>query len=484
MKLVEQLVILIFELLETLFRFVFEILEKLYRDVPGRNKTYSASFITETVVLTRSNKGFCLTGKRNLSVKDSYQNALVIGGTGTGKSSIVLVPSICTMDASFIIHDPSGELYTKTSGYLTQKGFHVKVLNFSKPERSIGYNPLARLDGSSDIQKISSMLVESALGSKGRDPFWSTQSVSLITILISLLKSVESEFLNLYNVRQLLNLLGSEPEAVDSLFSRYANDLLFSEYKAFLNYDDKVVNGVIATAKAALQLFNDHSVATVTSFDHLDMEEFRTSRVALFIQNSVADQKYYSVLTSILFEQFFSYILGRFPNKNEHDIFMLIEEASSLNLPTLPLAVANVRKHRAGIMLMLQDFNQLVHLYGKFDAEAIRSNCFAKMYFTGQSLETSRDLEQTLGKFEFLDEKEQKVVRPLMTNDEIRTIKSDRALIICGNQRPVMARLRPYYKNKMFKGYSELPEPDLQGILIQDKLPLISAYETAQPVDE
>ena len=39
--------------------------------------------------------------------------------------------------------------------------------------------------------------------------------------------------------------------------------------------------------------------------DSIDMQEFRNKLIALFIQNSVADQKYYSTLTSIFFEQFF-----------------------------------------------------------------------------------------------------------------------------------------------------------------------------------
>ena len=111
------------------------------------------------------------------------------------------------------------------------------------------------------------------------------------------------------------------------------------------------------------------------------MDEFRKKKVALYIQNSVADQKYYSVLTSIFFEQFFSYVMSRFPHKDEQDIFFLADEASSLRLPTLQLAVSNVRKHRAGIMLIIQDFNQLVNCYGKQEAEAIRANCFSKLFF-------------------------------------------------------------------------------------------------------
>ena len=122
------------------------------------------------------NKGFCLTGKRNLSVKNSYQNALVMGSTGTGKSSVVLIPSLYTMRGSFVIHDPSGELLSKGAGLLARKGYEIKVLNFTSPDKSSGYNPLIRVQGNSDIQKVASMLVETALGGKTKDPFWNTQA--------------------------------------------------------------------------------------------------------------------------------------------------------------------------------------------------------------------------------------------------------------------------------------------------------------------
>ena len=74
-------------------------------------------------------------------------------------------------------------------------------------------------------------------------------------------------------------------------------------------------------------------------------------------------------------------------------------------------------------MLLVQDVNQLLHHYGKYDSEGIKSNCFAKLYFSGSSLETSKELEQTLGQFQYEDKKKRTVVRPLMTNDEIRTMK-------------------------------------------------------------
>jgi type IV secretory pathway TraG/TraD family ATPase VirD4 len=475
MNIIQQLFSLLIEMLEGIFKFVFEFVEVFASGIPKRSKGYNAEFASAATLLSRRQYGFCLTGKRNLSVKDSYQNALVIGGTGTGKSSVVLIPSLFTMHGSFIVHDPSGELYSKSAGYLNQKGYEVKLLNFANPAVSGGYNPLVRASTPSDVQKVASMLVLNALGGgNSKDPFWNTQATALLTMLITVLKKQDEQFQNLFNVRQLLNALGGNPEAVDSLFGKHADEILFAEYKSFIAYDDKVVNGVIATCKAALQIFSDDSVARITSFDNLNMQEFRNKPVVLFIQNSVADQKYYSVLTSLFFEQFFSFILSRFPANNEQDIFFLIDESSSLNLPTLPLAVANVRKHRSGIMLLVQDFAQVVHSYGRQDADAIKSNCFAKMFFTGGSHELTKELEQTLGKFEYEDENDKKVVRSLMTNDEIRTMKITRALLVCGHHPPIMTKLKPYYKISRYIKFSSLPTPPIATEISLDTIPVLT----------
>ena len=463
------------KLLEDLIKFIFNFLEVAITSIPQKQEGYNATFAWAGSLLSGSYTGFCLTGNKNLSAKLSFQNALVMGGTGTGKSSVVLIPSLFTMQGSFVIHDPSGELFSRSSGYLKQKGYDVKVINFAKPEYSSYYNPLERANSSSDIQKVSNMLVENALGGKSKDPFWNTQATALLAMLITILKKQEPEYRNLFNVRQLLNRLGGDPESVDKLFVKDADEVLFAEYKSFLSYDDKVISGIIATCKAALQKFSDESIAIVTSEDNIDFQQFRDKPTALFIQNPVSDQKYYAILTSIFFEQLFTFVLSRFPKEEEQNIFLLIDEASSLNLPTLPISIANVRKHRTGIMLLVQDFSQLVHHYGKNDADGIKSNCFTKMYFTGATLETARELEQVLGKYQYEDEKKHTVVRSLLTNDEIRTMKENRAILICGNHKPIFAKLRPYYKRMRFRAYSQLEEADIMNETIKGDIPILPA---------
>lgn len=447
---------------ETVLKSGFELAEAAITGIPSKKQGYKSEFASPGKILSSGNYGFRLTGNKSLSVKDSYQNSMIVGGTGTGKSSVVLLPSLYSMKSSFVVHDPSGELHSKSSGYLKEKGYEIKVLNFSNPGSSSNYNPLTRARNSSEIQKIASMLVQNSIGGQKSDKFWENLAISLLSTLIQILKTQPEEFQNLYNVRHLLNNLGGNHESVDALFSKHADNKLFSEYKSFIAYDEKVTSGVIATCKAALQVFNDELIASVTSSDNIRFEDFRKKPTVLYIQNSVADQKYYSTLTSIFFEQFFSFVLSRFPEEKEHDIFFLIDECSSLHLPTLPLATANVRKHRAGIMLIIQDFNQLVHHYGKYESDAIRANCFAKMYFTGQSLETSREISEMLGKFEYKDKDGKKQIRELMTRDEIRTMKIKQALIICGHHAPVLAKLQPYYESRIYRLYSEFPAPQIQ----------------------
>ncbi len=43
---------------------------------------FKGSFLEEGELLSKSNKGFCLTGTKSLPVGLSYRNGLVIGGDG------------------------------------------------------------------------------------------------------------------------------------------------------------------------------------------------------------------------------------------------------------------------------------------------------------------------------------------------------------------------------------------------------------------
>ena len=60
-----------------------------------------------------------------------------------------------------------------------------------------------------------------------------------------------------------------------------------------------------------------------------------------------------------------------------------------------------------------------------------------------------------------------------MTNDEIRTIKSNRALLVCGNHPPIMTKLKPYYKNSLYRKYSALPAQEIKSEIHENGIPVL-----------
>lgn len=441
---------------------LLENLEVLVRSQSPKKEGYEATFLPSREVLSSFNKGFCLTGIKSLTVKDSYQHALVIGGSGTGKSTIVIIPSIYAMAQhghSLCIHDPSGELYQASAGYLQSMGYRVQVLHFANPLISDGYNPIQRATSSSEIYKVATVLVQNSLGKSSTDAFWNSQAISFIALFIAILKKQEPQFQTLTNVKHLIDSFQAEPEFVDTLVAKCKDPVILKEYKNFIKTEKKVMANIISTCRSALMLFADESIQRVTSFDSIDFDRFRQEKTVLFIMNRTADLTYYAPLTSTFFLQFFNHIMNQpIPDKKSRSIFFLIDEASSLFLPTtLQIALANCRKYFSGIMLIIQDFNQLEHLYGKNEAEAIRANCYAKVYFPGQPIDTARELEAMLGKREYEDKDGHKQTRVLLTADEVRTMDKDHALIFCGAHRAVHAFMKPYYKRHEFSKHSKIP---------------------------
>jgi len=212
---------------------------------------------------------------------------------------------------------------------------------------------------------------------------------------------------------------------------------------------------IIATCRAALSIFSDPAVAAVTSHDSISIEDFRKKKIALFINNSVKDMRYYSVITSIFFEQFFGEIMSVLPEKNDRPVFFLIDEASSLYIShTLQIAMSNIRKYNSGILQIYQDYNQLINLYGQAEAKAINANAFAKVYMPGQPIGIAEELSLTLGKFEYEDSDGKKQVRHLLTPDEARQL--DSSIILCGNKPAIKAELHPYYRNSKLVRWSKM----------------------------
>ena len=91
MEIIKFLFEIIEGILSAIIEGVFEFVKSLFSK--ERKTELNARFIPASELLSTSNKGFCLDGKKCLSIHDSCKNSLIIGATGNFKSSGILIPS-------------------------------------------------------------------------------------------------------------------------------------------------------------------------------------------------------------------------------------------------------------------------------------------------------------------------------------------------------------------------------------------------------
>lgn len=458
-----EFLITIFKLLEKGVGLVFDKLTQGFDALHGERERYSSRFVPAWEVLTERPTGLNLTGRRGLSLERAMQHALIVGRSGVGKSSVSVLSELLTATdrtrKSYCVLDPSGELHARSSGYLNSIGFRVIKLDFGDPESPGGrFNPLERATTPTSIRMVASAVTRNALGQHASDPFWNTAAQTLLGNIFQLLRSQpDPEVRNLANAAYLLTKMQSAPDEFDLFASRFADEETFDQIKALYASGEKLRASITATASAALSSFTDPAVALMTARDNIDFASLRATRTAFFITCPTLSSAHFQVLVNVLFEQLFTSLMSKLPKEDDLPVVFLLDEFSSVVFPSMPLVVQNARKFSIALALYCQSEASLVEAYGKSDATTIIGNCWTRVFFTAQDLNTSRNLEETLGRAEEEDERGAKRIVPLMTRENIRLLSERRAIVLCGNKEPVLARLVPYYRRRRLRLRSLIP---------------------------
>ena len=427
-------------------------------------KLLQAKFGNTRDLFSNRYAGFSL-GQKSMTTLQSRNNCLLFAPSGVGKTTTCLIPTAIKIALSkegnsMVINNPSGEL-TQLQNFLISQGYTVLKFDPNDPEHSIHYNPLSRIRTDADIQKVAKMIVSGA--NKDAKDFWAIKAQELIALLIDfLLAHTPKVNQNLANVFALLQHLAGNEKAVNGLFADRATEDQWRTYKSIVSNSDNTMASIISSAIASLSFIgSDTTLRNLTSVDTFDVAGMRTEKVVLFLNCPLSDASYYEVLMGLFFEQLFAEVFEGLPRGNDKDIFLLIDELSSIPMPNLANVIANARKFRLPILGVLQSENQLYEKYGQYNAKTIINNA-TRIYMTGLSDEAER-LEKALGTYQYYADKEKKVLRsrPLMPADEIRVMPRGRVIVLPnGGMRPLYVKVQPFYKIRRYKRFMEMELPE------------------------
>lgn len=408
------------------------------------------------------NRGISLTGGLRATTQDiAYKNSLIVGQSGSGKSSTVLVGSLFTIargNASIAVIDVSKEVYRVVSGYLS-KYFKIYCIDFS--ELSDGFNPLDFCTSVSDVQKIAQVLIKNSGTESKADPYWSASAEAFLAILLRyLVFYAPAETKSLYNLVRMIQVFAAEPGKIDKLIVSTRDADLLAAYKALISTPEKTLQSTVSTALVAVKVFATPEVARCTAKSTFTFKDFRKQKSLLFICTPLTDVNFFAPVSALLFENLFKEIMSRIPEKKECSIYCLIDEMVSIRFQNLGLVYSNIRKFRGSCMGLIQDERMLEINFSPAEAHAIRTNSFSKVYLPGQPLVTCKQLEEIIGR----DEQN----RLIMPASAIRTSKE--AIILCGNDLPYKEKMIPYYNHWLLRYRTKIP-PYQQTKKIEFEMP-------------
>lgn len=443
------------------------------------------SYFRRSKIISGKNDGLLIETNKRISEEKSFKHVLVSAGTGWGKSTQYVIPNLLNPPASmpsFVVTDPSGELWNNTSGYLDSIGYTVKKLDFSNRGATYGFNALAHITDERQVERIADVLIRSSYSDKGDKAFWNDMGREVLSIFMKCLlhPSINDRYRNLGNVRYLLNAFGYDGSPLNTFFMTTCSPFLLNEVKGFIAQDEKVRQGAISTAKGALRLFSNLDVCSITSDNSINLEDVRDMPMALYVSIPEKEEELFQPLLNVFYTELFYFLMDE-PLPNQKAVYTLLDEGGNLTIPSFAKLISTLRKRRVSVSLIIQSLSQIEAKYGRADSITILDNLKNQIYAPGMNLDTAKKLEALLGEkavvvsppsagyyWETEDPKSKKyIARSLYTADEIRRL--DSPLFLTENERATLLKgMLPYFRDSELSKRAAIHAPIVGFPVLRD----------------
>lgn len=486
-------------------------LNKQYADPNGKN-----------VILTK-HVSIGLDGykhQRNL-------NILVVGGSGSGKTRFFCKPGIMSVNCSYLIVDPKGEMLRSTGYLLKEEGYDVKVFDLIHPRQSDGYNPFTYIRDDPDVLKLMDNLVKNTTPPKGasNDPFWEKAEIALDSALMLYLlyeaPAEEQNFEMLMFMLECARVMEEDEQyqsPLDLLFQtleeRDPSHIAVREYKVYKQAAGKTAKSILVTASVRLAAFIFPQYAAMMQTDEMDFASMGERKRAIFCVIPVNDGSMNYLVSMLLtqcFQQLYLRADERYNGRLPVPVRVIQDEWANVAQPdSYPKVLATCRSYNIGINIIVQNIQSIKALY-KDEWEGIIGNCDTLLFLGGGNEPTSlefvskllgketvhtRTRGQTKGRSGSSSVNYQQTGRDLMTPDEIRMLPADDALLFIRGEKPVRdkkynikkhpnvrrtadGRAKPYIHNPPVPDYT-LPDLPYEFRTLDDYTFLEDEYENEE----
>lgn len=364
----------------------------------------------------------------------SDNHCVIYGNSGAKKSTCVYMPAICihaNAGENFVVNDPKGELYRRTSGYVKAQGYRIITVNF-RDYNGDAYNPLyypAKLWQKGEVDKAASLVndfcsvlaADQELNSQV-DQFWPRTAKEELNGVISLM-------LDSYKNIEDINLLSLADYFTDSavyllreyLSKKKATNTALANLKAVHSEPDRTLMSTLATCSSFIQPFiQNDKLLRMLSYNTFELDDLTKEKTALYI---ITDDTttvcnpivgiLISQLQTALVDKAFHSEDGKLPIR----VNFLLDEFCSYPIPGICEALATHRSRNIRYYLCVQALDALFAKYPNY--ESLLANCATSLFLGSTEMKLLDNISKRCGETERTINGEK---RPLISVAELMTL--------------------------------------------------------------
>ena len=344
-------------------------------------------------------------------------HVLVLGDPGSGKSRNYVKPTVCQMNANYVITDPSGEHLYSEGKMLREAGYKLRVFDVTNPQKSMRFNPLHYCSDQKDARKFIEVLMTNTSGDtshpQSNEDFWlKSERLWFMAHIALLMETAHEEQRTIPELVDLLNMsMAKESDEnfkspVDAMFAeleaRNPNSYAVKQYKKFKMAAGKTLKSILISVGVRLADFEIPDISALVSDDDLELEKLGMEKSALFIIMDESDTTYNYIIAILLDTLFHINVNAAKRAEGRHlkyPLRCIIDEIANIGkIPKLDILISTTRKYWIYFELIFQDVSQIKAKY-RDDAPVILAVCPIKLFLGGSGEETTKYIsEQLLGK--------------------------------------------------------------------------------------
>ena len=377
------------------------------------NKYEKKRFSDNTGIPCGDNFYLTVTHSKKLYHETDNLNELVIGGSGAGKSFRKIKPDIIQMTGSYVVTDPSGELYRDMAGFLRNHGYKVRLFNLKDIQYSNTYNPFHYVTNENELLNLAKLFMNSTAGEGDKQDFWSGSAEKLLFTVMLYYYHSPDEPATFGNVVRLLATIQFDKQTgmiskdckiaqcvVEHQQREGTGDALSVFWDSIKGQPEETFGGIRATIEQRLMHWVLPDMDILMSTDEMDFDDIGVHKTAIFLTLPTADSTY-SAVANLFYSQLFKRLM--FIAERDYNArlpllvsFELDEFANIGKIPDFTEILAVVRKYNIRMCIVLQGLSQLKAIYDK-KTDNVLTNCSVITFLGTIDEETNKFISDKIG---------------------------------------------------------------------------------------